>query len=77
MGAAAATPEVLQALRERLRDKDGDVRRAAAEALGAMGAAAATSEVLQALTELRDKDEDEYVREAAALALGKMGEAED
>jgi hypothetical protein len=35
MGVAAARPEVLQALLERLRDEDGLVRRAAAEALTA------------------------------------------
>jgi HEAT repeat protein len=74
MGEAAVRPEVLQALTERLRDEDGDVRRAAAEALGRMGEAAATPEVLQALTErLRDVRWD--VHYAATRALGTMGPA--
>jgi len=76
MGAAAATPEVIEALVQCLRkDKDGWVRGAAARALGQMGAAAATPEVLQALAERLREDKDEYVRKTAAEALGQMGAA--
>ena len=69
-----STPKKLEALLEGLRDKDEDVRREAALALGEMGEAAARPEVIQALLErLRDKYGD--VRAAAALALGWMGKA--
>jgi predicted GNAT superfamily acetyltransferase len=68
MGSAAARPEVIGALLERLGDEESYVREAAARALGAMGAAAARPEVIGALLE-RLGDEDPDVREAAAEAL--------
>jgi predicted transcriptional regulator len=49
MGEAAATPEVLLARLEYLRDEVRDMHEAAARALGRMGEAAATPEVLLAL----------------------------
>jgi HEAT repeat protein len=70
----AARPEVLQALLERLRDEDKDVRYAAALDLWKMGPAAATPEVLQALTECLYNDWDD-VRWWAANALEAMGPA--
>ena len=74
MGTAAATPEVLGALIQRLRkDEDWVVRMAAAEAMGEMGEAAATPEVLGALAERLLQDEAGGVREAAAKALVQMG----
>jgi HEAT repeat protein len=74
MGDAAAAPEVLEALRERLGDDDPKVRTYAAWALGMMGEAAARPEVLEALVG-RLKDEDAWVRMEAAQALGGMGPA--
>jgi len=76
MGTAAATPEVLGALIQRLRkDEDGGVRYEAAKALGKIGKAAATPEVIEALVQALRKDEDRDVRQKAAWALGKMGAA--
>ncbi len=76
MGKAAATPEVLGALIQRLREgEDWLVRQAAAWALGQMGPAAATPEVLGALLERLQEDENKWVRWAAAEALRKMGKA--
>ena len=76
MGTAAATPKVVQALTERLReDENKGVREAAARALGRMETAAATPEVLQALTERLREDAAKEVRWAAVWALEKMGEA--
>jgi len=76
MGEAAATPEVVGALIQRLReDEDWVVRMNAAEALGMMGPAAATLEVLGALAQRLREDEDWRVRYEAARTLGRMGEA--
>ena len=49
LGAAAATPLILEALWNLLRDPEEDVRRSATEAVGALGAAAATPLILEAL----------------------------
>lgn len=70
-GAAAATPEVLARLTDRLGDGDWPVRRAAAQALGDIGAAAATPEVLARLAELL-RDPELCVRMWAAAALGRF-----
>ena len=76
MGVAAATPEVIEALVDRLlRDEAWVVRMNAAQALGRMGAAAATPEVVGALAQRLREDEGEWVRQEAAWALGEMGEA--
>ncbi|MCI0410227.1 MAG: HEAT repeat domain-containing protein, partial [Acidobacteria bacterium] len=56
-------------LLQALRDKDSDVRRAAAHALGAVRERAALEPLLEAL-----RDEHSGVREAAAQALGNLGE---
>jgi len=71
MGEAAATPEVVRALRERLEDGDPKVRTSATWALGEMGPAAATLEVVGALVE-RFRDEDGDVAGASAFYLGMM-----
>jgi HEAT repeat protein len=65
---ADATTVVL-ALIELLKDKDEEVRLAAAEALGNIGPNAKAA--IPALTTLR-KDNDEDVRKAAAEALEKI-----
>ncbi len=67
-----AEEEIVATCLERLRDAKGEVRSAAALALGGMGASAATPEVLKVLVAcLRDAEGD--VRYAAAQALGGMG----
>ena len=76
MDKEAATPEVLAALRELLKDKDEDVRFDVAGALGNMEEKAKIPEVLEELRELL-KDKDEDVRYNAAKALEKMGEREN
>jgi HEAT repeat protein len=58
------TPDLLQALEER----DSDVRRKAAEALGKLDCKSAIPGLLQTL-----KDKDFDVRWSAAMALGKLG----
>ena len=75
MGEAAAKPEVIGALIQRLREDEAEgVRQEAARALGEMGPAAATLEVLEALVQaLQDRNSD--VRSEAAWVLGEMGEA--
>jgi len=52
-------------------DDDGEVRRAAADALGQIGDPRATGPLLAALND----DHDNYVRRAAAGALGQIGDA--
>ena len=52
-----------------LKDKDSNVREAAAEALGELGDKRAVKPLLTALK----KDKDSNVRDAAAKALGKLG----
>jgi HEAT repeat protein len=70
MGEAAATPKVLQALTECLRDKDEGVRYAAAGALGRMGKAAAQPEVIRTLVKRLQRDPSLAVRRNAARTLG-------
>jgi len=73
MGAAAVTPDIINALAALLRDPRQYVRHTAVEAIGAMGAAA-TSDIINALaTPLRDPDQ--YVRDAAVRAIIEMGAA--
>jgi HEAT repeat protein len=55
---------------ERLKDKDSDVRRSVAEALGKIGDSRAVDALIEAL-----KDEDSNVRENVAEALGEIGDA--
>jgi HEAT repeat protein len=64
--AKAAIPALIAAL----KDKEGNVRSSAAEALGKMGveAKAAIPALIAAL-----KDENAFVRYRVAEALGKMG----
>ncbi|WP_199245211.1 HEAT repeat domain-containing protein [[Phormidium] sp. ETS-05] len=63
----AAVPDLITALKQ---DKDDDVRRSAAEALGRMGAEAKAA-VPDLITALKDKDDG--VRRSAAEALGDIG----
>jgi len=58
----------MEPLLQAMRDNDSDVRRAAAQALGALGETALES----LLWALRDNDSD--VRQAAAQALGALGD---
>jgi HEAT repeat protein len=55
---------------ERLKDRNSDVRRSVAEALGKIGDARAVEALIEAL-----KDEDRGVRESVAWALGAIGDA--
>ena len=57
----------LAALTEALHDKDADVRRVAAIALGKLGDPSAISALTEAL-----HDEKAWVRETAAIALRKL-----
>ena len=59
--------QIVKRLIEALKDKDRDVRRDAANALGEIKDARAVEPLIKAL-----KDEDNYVREQAAAALGKI-----
>jgi HEAT repeat protein len=65
MGAVA-----VEFLIERLKDRNSDVRRSVAEALGKIGDARAVDTLIEAL-----KDEDSYVRASVAWALGEIGDA--
>ncbi len=69
-----ATPDAIDQLVDQLRDPDNEVRRAAAEALGALGAEAEA--VAPALFDLL-ADRDVEVRSAAAEALGAISDAAD
>lgn len=58
----------IEGLIKALKNKDGDVRKEAAEALGKMRGARAVERLIQAL-----EDGDKYVRGEAAEALAKIG----
>lgn len=62
-------PSGLPTLLEALEEKDLDIRRAAALALGDLGDRAAVN----ALVEILDKDNDDQSRGFAAIALGRLG----
>jgi HEAT repeat protein len=71
--AQGATPEarsVLSDIQEALKDRDGDVRAAAAEAVGKSGATDPVS-VQKLISALADREA--KVRESAAEALGEIG----
>jgi HEAT repeat protein len=77
IGAPAVEP-----LKEALKARNEDVRRAAATALGILGDARAVLPLLEILAEKADtwrltllNEEDESLRAAAARALGKIGDA--
>jgi HEAT repeat protein len=66
-----AVPALIQAL----GDRSENVRRAAAEALGAIGDPQAVPALIQALGHETDPFADDWaVRRAAAWALGKLGD---
>ncbi len=65
LGEAAARPEILAGLLQRLDDSDNNVRIAAAQALGRLGEAAARPEILAGLLQRLD-DSELSVRSAAA-----------
>src|SRR5689334_11275655 len=67
--AQLAQPSSAPLFRERLSDKDPNIRRAAAEGLGRLGDTSAISDIQQNVT----SDESEPVRIAMAFALQKLG----
>src|SRR5438874_3047971 len=67
-GIAVAAPADVTELVKKLKDKDVDVRRAAAQALGEAGAKDAIGALKDAL-----KDNDAFVRRYSALALATTG----
>jgi HEAT repeat protein len=67
--AQLAQPSSASLFKERLSDKDPNIRRAAAEGLGRLGDTSAVSEIQQNVT----SDEAETVRIAMAFALQKLG----
>jgi HEAT repeat protein len=74
LGGTSVEKDVLAALTGRLTDSNGNVRAAAALALGQLGTVAVTPEVIAALLRCL-ADSEWYVREAAAKAIGQMGQA--
>jgi HEAT repeat protein len=67
-------PEAETALVQALKDPDGEVRRAASEAIGRIGliANATLSSVVRVLTKVRDSDPSEVVRISASLQLSAL-----
>jgi hypothetical protein len=74
LGASAATPEILEALRRLLADGDPAARCDAARAVGGLGTAAAKPEFLGTIARLL-ADAQSYVRAAAARAVCGLGVA--
>jgi HEAT repeat protein len=74
LGSTAARTELLEALTKRLSATDGDIRAAAARALGRLGQVPAIPKVFAALLQ-RLSDTEGSVRWAAADALGRLGQA--
>jgi hypothetical protein len=64
-------PTAVEPLTQALRDRDADVRQAAASVLGEIGDKRAVASLIQAL-----KDKDGRVHAAAATALGKIGDTQ-
>jgi HEAT repeat protein len=69
--AATARADDVESLAKQLKDKDSDVRRAAAKSLAEMGAAAKPA--VPELTAAVKDDKDLFVRRFAAQALGEIG----